>query len=138
MKRVSLALLALFTVACATTQIDKARQAIVIGVTVYGSGVEGLNAIDESVTNDLIKKYRNGQLTKEQAIAAYEAWEAKYTKAQKALVILWDSLKTAAHVASIADAKLGGDVTKAWGDLLAAIAAAVDALKAVGVTGLGV
>ncbi len=118
---------------CATTSIDRARSSVTIGVGVFSAGVESLDKVDAAKQADLIAQYRAGKLSLEDAKAQYAAFSAKFDVAVKAVMALWDAIKTTVSVINAADAKLGGDVAGALAHLTAALAQAVQALHDVGV-----
>ncbi len=118
---------------CAATQINAARKGVTVGVGVFNAGVQSLDAIDQEVTKDLLGKLDSGALSADEAQAKYDAWLAKYDKAGKAAMVLWDAIKATVAAIDAADAKLKADLPAALANLTAAIANAAQALRDAGV-----
>lgn len=129
----AIALILTLGAGCATTQIDRANQAALVGLHVFTTGADALEAAKEAEEQSLIEQVQAGKLSPDAAEAQYEAWMRKAVIAQKLLVELFHAVASVADTVAAIDAKQQGDLAGAMAKVVALVAEATQALADVGV-----
>ncbi|MGZ5225330.1 MAG: hypothetical protein ACXWCS_14285 [Burkholderiales bacterium] len=132
MRAVAIALLVVMA-GCVGSGFDKARVVVTSAVKTEGDVEDSIMAAVQAEQKILMDKVVAGQMSVDEANAAYDAWRAKVGRVISALTVLHDALKAAAHGIDTSEALGNKDYSSAVSDVASAIASLVQALTDAGI-----